>query len=100
MTIKTPMSPSEEKVDKVKQQVVEVTEILQENVDRMKNRGEAFDSMQAKSSRNFGSGNIEFYHYKMISRLVRTSFEELAHRLVAANGGVLYGCACMSCFCF
>lgn len=50
MAIQTPTSPAVEKTDEIKKQVVEVTEILNSNVEMMKNRGENFDSMQAKSS--------------------------------------------------
>lgn len=50
MGIQTPTSPAVEKADEIKKQVVEVTEILSSNVEMIKNRGETFDSMQAKSS--------------------------------------------------
>jgi hypothetical protein len=50
MGIQTPTSPAVEKTDEIKKQVVEVTEILTSNVEMIKNRGENFDSMQAKSS--------------------------------------------------
>lgn len=50
MVIQTPNSPSAEKIDEIKKQTEEVTEILQTNVEMIKNRGEGFDSMQAKSS--------------------------------------------------
>lgn len=52
MAIQTPTSPAAEKTNEIKKQVVEVTEILNSNVEMIKNRGETFDSMQAKSSEN------------------------------------------------
>ena len=52
MVIQTPTSPSAEKIDEIKKQTDEVAEILQTNVEMIKNRGEGFESMQAKSSKD------------------------------------------------